>query len=325
MRPILRYTLLLLAALPLLLLTAAGVVLAICLSGDSPDTTRNYPAQSARLRQHVEALCAAPRYVDSKQQAREYIVEQFRSAGFRHVHEKHFTTADGEQHCNISVTLYGSSDKRIVIGAHYDACDTGNGNPGADDNASAVAVLLELARNLPTVKPRYDVELVAWDCEEPPYFDTEDMGSAHHASSYKPEELHGVICLEMLGYFRKEPNSQPPLFPGHSLLLPTVGNFVAVVGDWNSLSLARAAYSALRRELPAVRLNIPFAHDTDLYLSDHRNYAPRDIPAIMITDTAMLRNPHYHEPTDTPDTLDYDSMARVTRGIHEFLIEILYK
>ena len=107
--------------------------------------------------------------------------------------------------------------------------------------------------------------------------------------------------------------------------MPTVGDFVAVVGDWNALSLARTAYSALSRELPAVRLNIPFAHDTDLYLSDHRNYAPRDIPAIMITDTAMLRNPNYHEPTDTPDTLDYDSMARVTRGIHDFLIQILYK
>lgn len=324
MRTIHRRLLLLLAALPVLLLVGAGVVLSICLSADSSAPARNYPALSSRLRQHVEKLCAAPRYGKSKQYAREYIAEQFRQAGWL-VREHHFSSEDGEQHCNISAIRYGSSPQRLIIGAHYDACDTDSGNPGADDNASAVAVLLELARALPNTKGRYRVELVAWDCEEPPYFDTADMGSAHHADSLRPEDVHGVICLEMLGYFSNEAESQPHIFPGHSLLLPTVGNFVAVVGDWNSLSLARSAYTALRGELPTVRLNIPFAHDTDLYLSDHRNYAPRGIPAIMLTDTALLRNPHYHEPTDTPDTLDYAAMARAARGVTTLVLQLLYR
>ncbi len=302
----------------LLLLATVGVVLGISLSADDCAPEYNYSAQSARLRQHVETLCNQPRYGDSKEHARKYIEEELRRAGWE-VSRQYFTTSDGEQHCNLSAIRRGKSPQRYIIGAHYDACDTDEGNPGADDNASAVAVLLELARTLPPGTPEQTIELVAWDCEEPPYYDTEDMGSTHHATACTPAEVRGLICLEMLGYFSHEEGSQPPLFPGHSLLLPTVGNFVAIVGDWNALSLGRQAYTALRTQLPVVRINIPFSHSSDLYLSDHRNYAPRGIPAIMVTDTAMLRNPNYHEPSDTPETLNYNYMARVTHGVTQLV------
>lgn len=311
----LRYLLYSLAALLLFLLSAIGAMLLICRSCDTTCPPGPIgPNGAARLRQHVEMLCAAPRYGDTKQQARNYIAEQFRRAGW-HVELQYFTNNSGETHCNISARRPGKSEARYIIGAHYDACDTDAGNPGADDNASAVAVLLELARRLPATEMQYGLELVAWDCEEPPYFDTADMGSAHHAATCTPQQVKGLICLEMLGYYSDAPGSQPPLFPGHSLLLPTVGNFIAVIGDWHSIGLSRNAYNALRREMPTLRLNIPCAHGTELWFSDHRNYAPRGIPSIMLTDTSMLRNSHYHEPTDTPDTLNYEAMERATRGI----------
>lgn len=299
----------------LLLVLAVGV----CTMVESSATPPEHPATAYeidRLRGHVNTLCASPRYGDTLEHARRYIERRLNQAGGWQVSRQAFTTADGETHYNICALRRGSSGKRYIIGAHYDACDTGEGpNPGADDNASAVAVLLELAEFLPDTAPTHDIELVAWACEEPPWFDSCDMGSAHHAAGCKPEQIAGVICLEMLGYYSDEPGSQPPLFPGHSLLLPTVGNFAAVVGNLQARPLARHIYANLQCKLPAVRLNVPWAEESELFFSDHRNYHPLGIPAVMVTDTAMLRNPHYHEPTDTPETLDYNRLGLVTEGL----------
>lgn len=277
----------------------------------------NSPAPEAeqRLRGHVEQLCAQPRYGDTLEQARLYIEKKLAAAGWA-VTLQEFTTSDGETHYNICALRRGKSGKRYIIGAHYDACDTGEGeNPGADDNASAVAALLELAAQLPKGKPEHDIELVAWACEEPPWFDSADMGSAHHAAACDRENVLGLICLEMLGYFSDEPDSQPSLFPGYSLLFPTVGNFVAVVGNLEAYSLAKQIYAGLKQQMPAARINVPWAEGTELFFSDHRNYHPLGIPAVMVTDTAMIRNPHYHEPTDTPDILDYRRFSLVTHGL----------
>lgn len=247
------------------------------------------------------------------------------SAAGWEVTRQQFTTSDGESRYNICALRRGRSGKRYIIGAHYDACDTGEGpNPGADDNASAVAVLLELAVQLPSGTPLHDIELVAWDCEEPPWFDSDDMGSAHHAASAVADNVLGLICLEMLGYYSDAPGSQPSLFPGHALLLPTIGNFVAVVGNLQARPLAREIYSALQEELPAVRINIPWADETALFFSDHRNYHPLGIPSVMVTNTAMLRNSNYHKPTDTPDTLDYNRMGRVTRALSRVITSLAW-
>ena len=298
----------------LFLLVVAGVLTTICLSSANHPVSQATPARIVRLQQHVDRLCEQARYGEDKQFARKYIAEQLKKAGWT-VQLQYFTNSEGETHCNISALRPGKSPQRYIIGAHYDACDTGNSNPGADDNASAVAVLLELAHSLPQAPAQYGIELVAWDCEEPPYFDTEDMGSVNHAASCTPASVRAVICLEMLGYYSTEPGSQPELFPGHRLLLPTIGNFTAIIGDWNSLGLARTAFRALSSELPCVRLNIPFAQESALYFSDHRSYAAVNIPAIMITDTAMLRNPNYHTAEDLPSTLSFENIARNAQGV----------
>ena len=288
-----------------------------CLVEHSAEQPVSRPAPEAvqRLRGHVEQLCAQPRYGDTLEQARLYIEKKLAAAGWA-VTLQEFTTSDGETHYNICALRRGKSGKRYIIGAHYDACDTGEGeNPGADDNASAVAALLELAAQLPKGKPEHDIELVAWACEEPPWFESEDMGSARHAAACDSEKVLGLICLEMLGYFSDEPDSQPSLFPGYSLLLPSVGTFIAVAGNLEAYGLAKQIHSGLKQQLPAARINVPWAEETELFFSDHRNYHPLGIPAVMVTDTAMIRNPNYHEPTDTPDTLDYHRLNLVTRGL----------
>ena len=312
MKKVLKVTGAVLASLLLCLVSACS-----CLVEHSAEQPVNSPAPEAeqRLRGHVEQLCAQPRYGDTLEQARLYIEKKLAAAGWA-VTLQEFTTSDGETHYNICALRRGKSGKRYIIGAHYDACDTGEGeNPGADDNASAVAALLELAAQLPKGKPEHDIELVAWACEEPPWFDSADMGSAHHAAACDRENVLGLICLEMLGYFSDEPDSQPSLFPGYSLFFPTVGNFVAVVGNLEAYSLAKQIYAGLKQQMPAARINVPWAEGTELFFSDHRNYHPLGIPSVMVTDTAMIRNPHYHEPTDTPDILDYRRFSLVTHGL----------
>ncbi len=301
-------------ALSLLLLS---IIIAISIMIES---TSAQPGENATeeeigcLRAHVTRLCEHPRYGATLEHARNYIESELRATGWE-VSRQEFTTSDGETHYNLCALRRGSSGRRYIIGAHYDACDTDEGNPGADDNASAVAALLELAARLPREAPTHDIELVAWACEEPPWFETEDMGSAHHASTCEPETVAGLICLEMLGYYSDAPGSQPTLFPGQALLLPTVGNFIAVVGNFEARPFARQVYADLSNEMPALRLNVPWAGATELFFSDHRNYHPLGIPSVMVTDTAMLRNPNYHEATDTPETLDYNRLGIVTRGL----------
>jgi len=304
----------------IIICTCAALCAATCF-GRSMLTSADTPARQANpqfrdtVRNHVEKLCQQPRYGASLEAARDYIIEQLRLAGWD-ARVQEFTTSEGETYQNIRAVRHGKKSQRYIIGAHYDACDTGGpGNPGADDNASGVAALLAIASRLPEDAPEYTVELVAWACEEPPWFGTDDMGSARHAARYTAKQVLGMISLEMLGYYRHEDGSQPSLFPGYSLLLPTRGDFVAVVGDLASIGLAKSLYASLRQEMPAVRLNVPFAHDTALYFSDHRNYAPRGIPSVMVTDTAMIRNPNYHEPTDTPETLDYNNLALVSAAL----------
>lgn len=207
----------------------------------------------------------------------------------------------------------GREEGRIIIGAHYDACgDT----PGADDNASGVAGLIETARLLKGIQPQYTIELVAYANEEPPYFKTVHMGSAHHARlmAESKTKVHGMLCLEMIGYYSDQEKSQN--YPSSSLswIYPDKGNFIAVLGNWGSVSLARTVQKALEGHMPTVRLNAPELTGA-FSLSDHINYWQYGMPAVMITDTAFYRNANYHQSTDTPDTLDYERMARVVQGV----------
>jgi hypothetical protein len=217
------------------------------------------------------------------------------------------------------IARFGPDDGPVlVIGAHYDVCGE---QPGADDNASGVAAILELARLLRRHRPdvAQRIELALWALEEPPNFRTNGMGSAVHANSLAlaGAEVSGMISLEMLGFFADEPGSQDYPAPGMGLLYPSRGNFIAVVGNSSSWWFTRRVKIRMAgaSRLPVRSINAPaFVPGVDF--SDHLNFWRRGWDAAMVTDTAFYRNPNYHQVTDTPETLDYDRMAEVVTGLY---------
>jgi Zn-dependent M28 family amino/carboxypeptidase len=222
---------------------------------------------------------------------------------------------NGRGYRNVIARLGPTKGPLIVIGAHYDACgDT----PGADDNASGVAGLLELARALAAHPPRQPVELVAYTLEEPPFFRTEDMGSYRHAQALAAQgrEVKLMLSLEMIGYFRDSPRSQRYPVGALKLLYPDQGNFIALVGAYRDFGDMRRVKGLFKgaSALPVTSINAPESVQ-GVDFSDHASYWRFKMPAIMVTDTAFLRNDNYHEAGDTPETLDYRRMAQVVRGV----------
>jgi hypothetical protein len=209
-----------------------------------------------------------------------------------------------------------------ILGAHYDSAP---GTPGADDNTSAVAILLEAARLLTqSESSKRNIRFVAYTNEEPPHFLNESMGSRVHAASCRKnsDNLQGMICLESLGYYTNEPGSQelPTLYgmPEETLAFtrsrgidPTVGNYIAIVGDEQSASFLALFDDAFSKHpIPTLPLVMP-----EMRLSDHLCYWDEGFPAIMLTDTALFRNPNYHKHTDTVETLDFEAMATITQNL----------
>ncbi|QJQ97021.1 M20/M25/M40 family metallo-hydrolase [Halomonas sp. PA5] len=251
---------------------------------------------------------------EAMHEAAAYIEQVFREAGYQPMRQQIETRE--ETFVNIEVRLPGSgnTDESLVIGAHY---DTVRGSPGADDNASGVAVLLELARLLRDTRTERSIRLVAFANEEAPFFGSQAMGSLNYARQARDDgdSIVGMMSLEMLGYFSDEPDSQffPPLL---DRFYPDQGNFVAFVGSIEFRQLVRDAISAFRNhaEVPSEGLAAP-PQLRDIYRSDHWSFRQMGYPAIMITDTANFRNPHYHGPHDVAETLDYDTMARLTSAL----------
>ncbi|HTO09462.1 MAG TPA: M28 family peptidase [Myxococcota bacterium] len=277
------------------------------------------PADPARLEASVRMLAERfhPRdasHVANLDAAAAWIDAELAAAGGR-VSEQTWVT-DGETYRNVLARFGPESSERVVVGAHYDVCDP---LPGADDNASGVAGLLELARMLGRAPPRTAVELVAYSLEEPPYFATPHMGSAHHAAALAAAGVHvrAMLSLEMLGYFSDAPDSQG--FPSalFGALYPSRGDFIALVGNLGQGSLTRSVKRAMRAAgtVPVESINAP-QWLTGIDFSDHRSYWEQGFPALMVTDTSFYRNPNYHEATDTPETLDYARLARVVSAVH---------
>jgi Zn-dependent M28 family amino/carboxypeptidase len=206
----------------------------------------------------------------------------------------------------------------VILGAHYDTVPS---TPGADDNASAVAVLIEVARLLSGQRGDRTVRFVAFACEEPPHFYTDTMGSQVYARHCRKqgESLVGMLCLEMVGYYTDQPNSQavPDEIPRwFRWWLPRRGNFLASVGNLRSFRLAWSFHRGFRRatRFPLLSLCLPEAI-YHIRLSDNSSFWDQGYPALMLTDTSFLRNPHYHLSSDRADTLDYARMADVARGV----------
>lgn len=272
-------------------------------------------AEAGRLRGHVEFLtiAAAPRdsdHPESLDRAADYIHHHFSRSGAR-VRDQVFT-ARGRGYRNVIASFGPEQGAPLVVGAHYDAFGDFGGNPGADDNASGTAGLLELARLLDSTRLETPVQLVAYANEEPPFFASQWMGSAVHARSLGDDPIAGMICLEMIGYFAAGQEWPHPFF---RWLYPDRGDFIGVVGRWEDWRLTRRVERAMRGSggVPVLSFNGPRALAIDA--SDQRSYWDHGHPAVMITDTAFLRNPHYHTPGDTAATLDYPRMAGVVDGV----------
>ena len=270
------------------------------------------------LRSHVEFLAGGlgernAVHHSNLLRAEDYIVRQFEVAGFS-VQTQGYRIGK-KIYSNLIATKTGETlpEEVVVVGAHYDTAVT----PGADDNASGVAGLLELARLFSGEETARTVRFVAFVNEEPPFFRTEDQGSLVYVrEGLDPREtVVGAVVLEMIGYFADSPRSQrypPPLGFGY----PSAGNFIAVVGNISSRRLVKSVVEAFAAatHFPVESIAGP-GFIPGLDLSDHRSFWREGIPAVMVTDTAFFRNPHYHRSSDTPETLDYRSMAEVVKGL----------
>jgi Zn-dependent M28 family amino/carboxypeptidase len=280
---------------------------------------------SERLRSHVTAVSETfyPRdwvHENNLSNCADYISAQFTNAGA--VVHAQSVVAHGRQYRNVIARFGVGLGSKLVIGAHYDAFGE---TPGADDNASGVAALIELAYLLGRNAPAREIELVAYVLEEPPFFRTPLMGSAVHAASISPEkeQIVGVIVLEMVGYFSEMRGSQsyPSLLL--KLVYPSRGNFIAVAGRWDQGEWVKRVKVGMKgtTDLPVYSIRAP-AVVPGMDFSDHLNYWPLGINAIMITDTAFYRNKLYHEKGDTADRLDYERMSKVVVALFEALKSI---
>jgi aminopeptidase YwaD len=281
-----------------------------------------------RLRQYVGTLAQKPRLPLSPEHRRaaEMIRAHLEQAGFT-VREDRFTESGFTGVNLLTDPLPERADlPLLIVGAHY---DTVPGSPGADDNASAVAALLEMAhwigpRLRPLSAPACRLQLVAYDLEEYGL-----IGSYIHAREVdrSGSAVHGMISLEMLGYADHRPGSQklPPHLVEH---YPDVGNFIGICGNEASQDLVQLVTAAMKTidGLPVESIAVPGKGETltAIRLSDHSSFWDRGYRALMITDTSFMRNPHYHQDSDRPETLDYSFLAKVTAGVCEAVDRLLH-
>jgi Zn-dependent M28 family amino/carboxypeptidase len=289
----------------------------------------------ARLLAHVKHLSVDlyPRSFDhdrNLEAAAQYIFDEFKAAGAS-VSVQEVAVEEG-RFKNIIARFGPQSGPLLVIGAHYDShADTSveitdprgysldTHTPGADDNASGVAGLLELARLLAREPQSQAIELVAYTLEEPPHFRTAHMGSAWHAHSLSAAKrnVRLMLSLEMIGYFSDEPGSQRYPTPVLDHIYPERGNFIALVGRMADFAQMREAKALMTgaTDLPVYSINAP-SLIPGVDFSDHQSYWDEGYPALMLTDTAFYRNRHYHRVGDTFEKLDYERMANVVQSVY---------
>lgn len=269
---------------------------------------------TARLRSHIEVIARDrdPYFATQGHfYVQHYIREQFSHWG---TVESHAFQVGQKTHYNWILNLPGQKNKPpILIGAHYDAVPN---SPGADDNATGVAVLLEMAKAFSEKPARYPIRLVAFDLEEI-FTQSNTFGNTQYAQSLNGEPLRLMIALEMLGYCNHERNSQR--YPaGLERFYPDQGNFIALIGNIPTIpDLMRLSRSIRRAQVGCEWLPAGMRGKIlpDTRRSDHAAFWDRGYRALMVTDTANLRNPHYHQPSDRIETLDFDFLTRVCQGL----------
>jgi hypothetical protein len=248
----------------------------------------------------------------------EYILQEFTNWADTVFYQTY--ELNGQTYRNVIAQFKGISGQKLIVGAHYDVCGM---QQGADDNASGVVGLLELARLMNLKRPKFDVELVAYTLEEPPYFRTEYMGSYVHAQSLVPTKntILGMVSLEMIGYFSEEKKSQSYPLKWLRIFYGQKGNFITLVNKWNKGKFARKFTQSYRKcsVLPSKRFAGPKVLP-GVDFSDHLNYWKFGFSALMLTDTAFYRNKHYHEQGDTMEKLNLTKMAHVIDGLYQTLL-----
>ena len=297
--------------------------------GRLPDATVEERSLAPVLRDHVVAIASEPHNTDhpvALESAARYIELQIEKLGYRVERQEY--VADGQKVRNIHTTLgqsgigqSGIGIETFVIGAHYDSWRYA---PGANDNGTGTAALLELARLPKTHRPkRHVIRLVFFVNEEPPHFLQDTMGSAHFARWLAGrEKVRAMISLETLGSYSDAPGTQsfpPPL----GLIYASRGNFVAFVGTTRARAFVHEVLGAFRRNaaFPSIG-GVGPDFVPGIVWSDHASFDEHGIPALMITDTAPFRYAHYHTRSDTADKLDFERLARVTKGVERMLREI---
>jgi hypothetical protein len=250
----------------------------------------------------------------------DFIEKSFADAGVTPRRDSY--EVNGKACHNIEVEIRGSSSEIVLVGAHYDSV---LGAPGANDNGSGVAGLLALARRFAGKPTQQTLRFVAFANEEPPYFQTAQMGSAVYARRCREQQdpITAMISLETIGYFSDAPRSQTYPSPGLGAFYPTKGNFIGLVGNLRSRALLRHAVNVFRGtgKLPAEGASLP-AFISGVDWSDQWSFWQEGYRAIMVTDTALFRYPYYHTAEDTPEKLDYDSFALVVSGMQKVIEDL---
>jgi len=294
--------------------------------GTLPPITQEQSASSRRMAAEIQELAGTigERNLDTPkalEAAARYITARFEGAGYNVIPQEF--SARGRKCRNLEVEIKGSEkpEEIIVIGGHYDSAI---GCPAANDNASGATATIELARLFHGKKPARSLRFVAFVNEEPPYFQTELMGSLVYARRCRArdENIVAMLSLETMGCFSDEPGSQSYPFP-FSLAYPSVGNFIGFVGNFSSRKLIRRVAGSFRQHanFPSEGLAGP-AGLPGVGWSDHWSFWQVGYPALMVTDTAPFRFAHYHTAEDTPDKVDCDKLARVVRGLEAVISEL---
>jgi hypothetical protein len=284
------------------------------------------PADSVLVKKHLVALTQTAQFrnhknIDQLNTVADYIHQTFSTYADSTAFQEY--TVNGQVYKNVICSFGTGNSKRIIIGAHYDVCGD---QQGADDNATGVTALLELARMLQNQKLKYRVDLVAYTLEEPPYFRTENMGSYVHTKYLKDNNInvYGMASVEMIGYFKDEKGSQDFPIGALSWIYGDKGDFITLVKKFsgagpfvgNFIDRFKGSNQIKAETFPAPKFVVGVDY------SDHLNYWEFDFPALMITDTSFFRNKNYHKTTDTLETLDTKRMTKVIDAIFLSIIHL---
>lgn len=313
------------ALLPLIAMFSGCSMPGTSFTGPLPPVTPAQDSLAEELRRDVTALAKdiGERNLDHPKalaQSADYIEQQLQKAGLRVTRQKYEVH---DQACfNLSAEIKGTSDEIILIGAHYDSVQ---GSPGANDNASGAAALLALARRMAKEHPQRTLRLVAFVNEEPPYFQTDEMGSVVYAKAAKArgDKIAAMLSIETIGCYSDEPDSQRYPKP-FNLFYPSQGNFIAFVGNVGSADLVKRIVAKFRHDVRFPSEGAALLGSIEgVGWSDHWSFWESGYKALMVTDTAPFRYSWYHTANDTPDKLDYARTARVVEGLKIVIRDLL--